>query len=53
MHEKIHLLGMSAHNIAINHRAYETGLKTATCFFAGYGGRYITNKFIHMIPENN
>ena len=27
-------------NIAINHRAFGTGLKTATRFFAGYGGRY-------------
>ena len=26
-------------NIAINHRAFGTGLKTATRFFAGYGGR--------------
>ena len=26
-------------NIAINHRASGTGLKTATRFFAGYGGR--------------
>ena len=27
-------------NIAINHRAFGTGLKTATRFLAGYGGRY-------------
>ena len=26
-------------NIAINHRASGTGLKIATRFFAGYGGR--------------
>ena len=31
---------MVTHNIAINHRASGTGLKTATRFFAGYGGRY-------------
>ena len=27
------------YNIAINHRAFGTGLKTATRFFAGYGRR--------------
>ena len=29
-------------NIAINHRAFGTGLKTATRFFAGYGKRQIS-----------
>ena len=29
------------HNIAINHRTFGAGLKTATRFFAGYGGRYV------------
>ena len=29
-----------SHNIAINHRAFGTGLKTATRFIAGYGRRY-------------
>ena len=29
-------------NIAINHRAFGTGLKTATRFFAGYGRRYVS-----------
>ena len=27
------------YNIAINHRSFAAGLKTATRFFAGYGGR--------------
>ena len=38
----IHILTVLAlpSNIAINHRAFGTGLKTATRFFAGYGGRY-------------
>ena len=36
-------------NIAINHRAFGTGLKTATRFFAGYGGRYVYK--YHQIKE--
>ena len=28
-------------NIAINHRTFGAGLKTAARFFAGYGRRYV------------
>ena len=39
-----HLLTVQAlpSNIAINHRTFGAGLKTAARFFAGYGGRYVS-----------
>ena len=37
----LHTVQALPSNIAINHRASGTGLKTATRFFAGYGGRYV------------
>ena len=36
----LHTIMALPSNIAINHRAFGTGLKTAARFFAGYGRRY-------------
>ena len=36
------------HNIAINHRTFGAGLKTAARFLAGYGGRYVSIRNINM-----
>ena len=35
----LHTIMALPSNIAINHRAFSTGLKTATRFLAGYGRR--------------
>ena len=40
--QKAYGYSMIKPNIAINHRTFGAGLKTATRFFAGYGGRYMS-----------